>query len=240
MIILRTPKGWTGPRDVDGQQVEGTFRAHQVPLAGVRDNPEHLAQLAAWLRSYRPGGAVRRHRRAGRRGRRRCRRRGDAADERQPGRQRRHACCATWRCRTSATTRSTWTGRGAPVAGATGADRAVDPRRDRGQPATGSGCSVPDEVASNRLDAVFEVTDRAFVGETVPGRRAPRARRPGDGGALRAPVPGLAGGLPADRPARRVHQLRGVHPHRRLDGQPARQMAEGHPATSPGAARSPR
>ncbi len=53
-IILRTPKGWTGPGVVDGIQVEGTFRAHQVPLAGVRENPAHLAQLEAWLRSYKP------------------------------------------------------------------------------------------------------------------------------------------------------------------------------------------
>ncbi|MDQ7904018.1 phosphoketolase family protein [Phytohabitans sp. ZYX-F-186] len=54
MIVLRTPKGWTGPSTVDGQQVEGTFRAHQVPLAGVRDNPAHLVELEQWLRSYRP------------------------------------------------------------------------------------------------------------------------------------------------------------------------------------------
>ncbi|MFI6481728.1 phosphoketolase [Nonomuraea sp. NPDC050663] len=55
MIILRTPKGWTGPAEVDGQQVEGTWRSHQVPLSGVRDNPEHLAMLEEWMRSYRPG-----------------------------------------------------------------------------------------------------------------------------------------------------------------------------------------
>jgi xylulose-5-phosphate/fructose-6-phosphate phosphoketolase len=54
MIVLRTPKGWTGPREVDGVRVEGTFRAHQVPLANVRDNPAHLAQLESWLRSYQP------------------------------------------------------------------------------------------------------------------------------------------------------------------------------------------
>ncbi|MBS9532710.1 phosphoketolase family protein [Mycobacterium sp. M1] len=54
MILLRTPKGWTGPRVVDGVQVEGTWRAHQVPLAATRDNPAHRAQLADWLRSYRP------------------------------------------------------------------------------------------------------------------------------------------------------------------------------------------
>ncbi|MRH87628.1 phosphoketolase [Nocardia sp. SYP-A9097] len=54
MIVLRTPKGWTGPSIVDGVQIEGTFRAHQVPLAQVRENPEHLAQLEQWMRSYRP------------------------------------------------------------------------------------------------------------------------------------------------------------------------------------------
>jgi xylulose-5-phosphate/fructose-6-phosphate phosphoketolase len=53
-IVMRTPKGWTGPRTVDGIQVEGTFRSHQVPVSGVRDNPEHLAELERWLRSYRP------------------------------------------------------------------------------------------------------------------------------------------------------------------------------------------
>jgi xylulose-5-phosphate/fructose-6-phosphate phosphoketolase len=54
MIIMRTPKGWTGPSMVDGVQVEGTWRAHQVPLSGVRDNPAHLAMLEEWMRSYRP------------------------------------------------------------------------------------------------------------------------------------------------------------------------------------------
>jgi xylulose-5-phosphate/fructose-6-phosphate phosphoketolase len=54
MIVLRTPKGWTGPKEVDGLPAEGTFRSHQVPLAATRTNPEHLAQLEAWLRSYRP------------------------------------------------------------------------------------------------------------------------------------------------------------------------------------------
>src|SRR3989441_3580240 len=53
-IVLRTPKGWTGPQVVDGLPVEGTFRAHQVPLANVRDNPTHLKLLEEWMRSYRP------------------------------------------------------------------------------------------------------------------------------------------------------------------------------------------
>ncbi len=54
MIVLRSPKGWTGPQTVDGHKVEGFWRAHQVPLAGVRENPQHLQQLEDWLRSYKP------------------------------------------------------------------------------------------------------------------------------------------------------------------------------------------
>jgi xylulose-5-phosphate/fructose-6-phosphate phosphoketolase len=54
MIVLRTPKGWTGPKEVDGLPVEGTFRAHQVPLAKLAENPEHIRALETWMRSYRP------------------------------------------------------------------------------------------------------------------------------------------------------------------------------------------
>jgi len=54
MIVLRSPKGWTGPKIVDGLPAEGSFRSHQVPLSNVATNPEHLKQLESWLRSYRP------------------------------------------------------------------------------------------------------------------------------------------------------------------------------------------
>jgi xylulose-5-phosphate/fructose-6-phosphate phosphoketolase len=54
MIVLRTPKGWTGPKEVDGHKVEGSWRSHQVPLSGVRENPAHLKLLEDWMRSYRP------------------------------------------------------------------------------------------------------------------------------------------------------------------------------------------
>jgi xylulose-5-phosphate/fructose-6-phosphate phosphoketolase len=54
MIVLRSPKGWTGPKEVDGHKVEGFWRAHQVPLSGIHDNPAHLKQLESWLRSYKP------------------------------------------------------------------------------------------------------------------------------------------------------------------------------------------
>ncbi|MFD0774928.1 phosphoketolase [Streptomonospora algeriensis] len=54
MIVLRSPKGWTGPAEVDGQPVENTWRSHQVPLAAVRTDPDHRRELERWLRSYRP------------------------------------------------------------------------------------------------------------------------------------------------------------------------------------------
>ena len=54
MIVLRTPKGWTGPETVDGKQSEGSWRSHQVPFADTRENPEHLALLERWLKSYEP------------------------------------------------------------------------------------------------------------------------------------------------------------------------------------------
>ena len=54
MIVLRSPKGWTGPKEVDGLKTEGFWRSHQVPLSGLADNPEHLKLLEEWFLSYRP------------------------------------------------------------------------------------------------------------------------------------------------------------------------------------------
>jgi xylulose-5-phosphate/fructose-6-phosphate phosphoketolase len=54
MIVLRSPKGWTGPKVIDGHPVEDTFRAHQVPIADFVGKPEHLRALEAWMHSYRP------------------------------------------------------------------------------------------------------------------------------------------------------------------------------------------
>ena len=54
MIVLRTPKGWTGPKEIDGKPVEGTWRSHQVPMSEVRTNSVNRDILEAWLRSYRP------------------------------------------------------------------------------------------------------------------------------------------------------------------------------------------
>ena len=226
MIVLRTPKGWTGPREVDGVRVEGTFRAHQVPLAGLADNPDHLRMLEEWLRSYRPdelfdGGRLRPEiaalspDRRQAHGRHAPRQRRAAAPRPRPAglprARRRRALARAHVLRADAPAR--------PCGCATSSSATAETFRIMG----------PDETASNRLSAVFDVTDRAWTAEIVARRRPPGPRRPGDGGAVRAPVPGLARGLPAHRAPRPVQLLRGVHPHRRLDVQPARQVAEGDP-----------
>jgi xylulose-5-phosphate/fructose-6-phosphate phosphoketolase len=54
MVILRSPKGWTAPREVDGHYLEGFWRAHQIPLPDIAANPDHLHILETWLRSYKP------------------------------------------------------------------------------------------------------------------------------------------------------------------------------------------
>ena len=54
MIVLRSPKGWAGPRAVDGKRVEGSWSAHQVEIETVRDNPDHLGLIEEWMRSYGP------------------------------------------------------------------------------------------------------------------------------------------------------------------------------------------
>ncbi|RLP85939.1 phosphoketolase family protein [Micromonospora sp. BL4] len=166
MIVLRTPKGWTGPRDVDGKQVEGTYRAHQVPLSLVRDNPAHLAELEHWLRSYRPeelfdatGAPVDELRTLPPRGDRRM----SANPVTNGGVVLRDLSLPDFRDYGVEVPHP-----GEPMAGATGVLGpwirdviAANPQTFR--------LFGPDEVASNRLDAAFEVTDRAWVAGTVPG-----------------------------------------------------------------------
>ena len=165
VIVLVTPKGWTGPKEVDGHPAEGSFRSHQVPLAHIAKKPEHLAQLEAWLRSYRPeelfdeGGALR----------------PDLAALPPQGERRMSAN---------------------PHANGGGLTRALELPDFRDYavdvPAPGRAFSEatrvlgaylrdviarnpdrfrlmgPDETRSNRLDACFEVTDRAWLAETLP------------------------------------------------------------------------
>ena len=209
---------------------EGSFRSHQVPLAGLAENPDHLraargagcAPTGPRSSSTRTAGCSEELRALRPEAERRMSANPHANGGAAAARPR---AARLPRLRASRSTRPARLERGDPGARRLAARRACG--RNRSAPTSGS--SGPDETASNRLDAVFEVTDRAWHGRPRAGRRAPRARRPGDGGPERAPVPGLARGLPPDRPARALQLLRGVHPHRRLDVQPARQVAEGHP-----------
>ena len=165
MIILRTPKGWTGPKVVDGLPVEGTFRAHQVPLSEVRTNPEHLAQLESWMRSYQPGelfdqdGAlVAELRRLAPKAHRRM----SANPHANGGRLLRDLTLPDFRAYAVDVPHP-----GAPVAEATRIAgtylRDVIDANRRSFRLFG-----PDETASNRLGAVFEVTDRAFEEPILP------------------------------------------------------------------------
>jgi len=166
MIVLRTPKGWTGPDKVDGQQVEGTFRSHQVPLAGLAERPDHLAALEDWMRSYQPEelfdetGAFRAElatlaptgeRRMG------------ANPAANGGRLLRQLELPDFRAYAV----------DVPEPGATTAEatRVLGGYlRDviAGNPTTFR-LMGPDETNSNRLNAVFEVTDRTWVAERGPG-----------------------------------------------------------------------
>ncbi|MFI6179488.1 phosphoketolase [Nonomuraea sp. NPDC051191] len=165
MIVLRTPKGWTGPREVDGKPVEGTWRAHQVPLSAVRENPAHLAMLEEWMRSYRPeelfgsgGKPVEEVLATVPRGplRMSANPHANGGELLQPLRLpdfRRHAVeVKSPAARLTEPTR---------VLGAFLRDViAGNPRNFR--------LMGPDETASNRLQDVFEVTDRAWEAELLP------------------------------------------------------------------------
>jgi xylulose-5-phosphate/fructose-6-phosphate phosphoketolase len=166
MIVLRTPKGWTGPKVVDGLATEGTFRSHQVPLARVREDPTHLAQLESWMRSYRPeelfdeGGALRADLtglppRGGRRMSANPHANGGLLlrDLEMPDFRTYAVEVASPASTTSEATR---------VMGAMLRDViSANPETFR--------LMGPDETASNRLSNVFEVTNRAWEAETLAG-----------------------------------------------------------------------
>ncbi|MGZ5475310.1 MAG: phosphoketolase family protein [Thermoanaerobaculia bacterium] len=165
VIILRTPKGWTGPKEVDGQQTEGSWRSHQVPFAELAKKPAHLELLAKWMKSYKPeelfdeGGkfkpelaelAPKGNRRMGAnphangglllRDLRMPDFRDYAFDVKKPGTEQAEA------------TR---------IAGKFLRDVVKENQQN-------FRIMGPDETASNRLDAVFEVTDRVFTGAILP------------------------------------------------------------------------
>jgi xylulose-5-phosphate/fructose-6-phosphate phosphoketolase len=166
MIILRTPKGWTGPSTVDGAQVEGTWRSHQVPVNEVHTNPAHLAQLEAWLRSYRPeelfdddGTPVAEIASLAPVGRRRM----SANPHANGGELLRDLTLPDFRDYAVAVpSPGTASSEATKVLGGFLRDvMAANPTTFR--------VMGPDETASNRLGALFEVTDRAWNAETLPG-----------------------------------------------------------------------
>lgn len=166
MIVLRTPKGWTGPKELDGQLVEGSFRSHQVPLADFSAHPERLQMLEAWMRSYRPE---------------------ELFTESGQLREEIAALAPPLELRMSASPQAN--------GGALLRDLELPPLKsfmvDVPAPATrmteptrvlGSYLAQvirsnydnfrlmgPDETASNRLNAVFDVTDRTWLLSTQPG-----------------------------------------------------------------------
>jgi xylulose-5-phosphate/fructose-6-phosphate phosphoketolase len=166
MIVLRTPKGWTGPKEVDGLPVEGTFRAHQVPLSETRSNPEHRALLEQWMRSYRPeelfdatGRLVPHLQALAPRGARRM-----SANPHANGGLLLHDLVMP-------DFRSYAVQVGRPAAEVSEATRVLGAfLRDVIARNPGSFRLMgPDETASNRLSAVFEETDRAWDAITLPG-----------------------------------------------------------------------
>ena len=168
MIVLRTPKGWTGPAEVDGLPVEGTWRAHQVPLAEVRTNPAHLRQLEDWMRSYRPEELFGADGRPARRpASRSCRPvRSGSGRRRTPTAA---SCCGTWTCPDSATTRCRSPRLARSVSEPTRVlgvmlrdvlERNAEQRNFR--------VFGPDETESNRLGAVLEVTGKTWEEATLP------------------------------------------------------------------------
>jgi xylulose-5-phosphate/fructose-6-phosphate phosphoketolase len=166
MIVLRTPKGWTGPKVVDGLPVEGTWRAHQVPIDAARTNPGHLAQLEEWLRSYRPGelfdseGKLKQDIAAlAPQGEHRM----SASPHANGGLLLRDLVLPDFRRYAVEVNK--------PGDGVSEATRVLGSwLRDviTDNPATFR-LFGPDETASNRLGNVFEVTDRAFEGQIIPG-----------------------------------------------------------------------
>ncbi|MBV9379304.1 MAG: phosphoketolase family protein [Streptosporangiaceae bacterium] len=166
VIVLRTPKGWTGPKYVDGLPVEGTWRAHQVPLPAPRTNPEHLRQLEEWMRSYRPeelfdpnGTLIPELARLVPRDYRRM----SANPHANGGLLLRELDLPNFRDYAVPVEQ--------PGDGQSGATRVLGTwLRDviARNPGTFR-LFGPDETASNRLDAVFEVTSRQFDGQILPG-----------------------------------------------------------------------
>ena len=168
MIVLRTPKGWTGPKEVDGKKTEGSWRSHQVPLANLAGNPDHLKLLYTWMKSYRPD---------------------ELFDARGAPRAEIRALAPQGARRLGANPHSNgglllrdlqlpeYRDYAIPVphpGGIEGEATRVMGRYLRdvmklNQGARNFRVFGPDETASNRLGALFDVTNRSWMAETLPG-----------------------------------------------------------------------
>ena len=237
MIVLRTPKGWTGPKEVDGKKTEDYWRSHQVPMAEMASEPGAPRAARGVAAQLPAGGALRRER-----------------DARTPS-------CASSRRRATRRMGANPHANGGLLLRDLRMpdfhDYAVDvPTARHGG---GRGDEGDGHLPARRHEAQHELAElprlRARRARLEPPRRDLRRdaraagsadmpdeddnlaqRRPGHGDPERAHVPGLARGLPADGPPRSVHDVRGLRPHRRLDVQPAREVAEGDEPGDPLAA----
>lgn len=167
MIILRTPKGWTGPKDIDGEKIEGFWRSHQVPVADVASNTEHLAVLERWLKSYKPqelfdeqGRLMPGLAELAPKGTRRM----SANPHANGGIVLRELTLPDFReYAVEVPKPGTVTAEATRVLGRFLRDVVKLNRKNRNFRVFG-----PDETASNRLDALFEVTDRTWLAERLP------------------------------------------------------------------------
>ena len=167
MIVLRSPKGWTGPKTVDGKPTEGSFRSHQVPLAGLAENPEHLRMLEEWMKSYRPrelfderGALMPELAALAPNGDRRM----GANPHANGGRLLRDLVLPDFRSyRVDVPSPGAVDGEATRVLGGLLRDVMrlnADAKNFR--------VMGPDETSSNRLDAIFEATDRVWMDEILP------------------------------------------------------------------------
>ena len=235
MIVLRSPKGWTGPKEVDGQKTEGHWRSHQVPLSNTRRESRASGATRTVAEELSTRGTVRRTRHASQRAvvARAARR---ASPRRNAARERRAAVA---RSASAGHSRACGIGREAGRS-----RRRIDARDGRylrdvlnlNAEERNFRIVGPDETASNRLDAVFDVTSRVWMDEILPTDTNLARARPRDGDPQRTHLRRLARRLPANGPTRSLLVLRSVHPHRRLDVQPTREVAEGERGDSVAAA----
>ena len=225
MIILRSPKGWTGPKEVDGHKVEDFWRAHQVPVLDVQTNPEHARIVEQWMRSYRPEELFDEHGYAG------ARTEGSAAqrpapDERQSSCQRREVartarsseflrlCSSDCQPRTEGGLTD-----GNPGQISVRRNAAKHDHLPRFQP----GRKCVQSAAGHLRGKLEDLARRHQAGGR--GRHLYRSRRARDGNAERTHTRRLARGISSDGTPRPIQHVRGIRPHHRLDVQPARQVA---------------